>query len=157
MLYTAGLDSTLRIDTELQQPTDLATAIALAKRFSLVNTHNNKTEPSTIDHSHIEISLHAVTGITTSQTMQEKLTINGRDFLTLLDSSSTHNFIDSETAQALNLNRTEAPDNITVAVANENRIRNVGIFNNLTVQIGTEIFTVDYYSIKSSWEDTILS
>jgi predicted aspartyl protease len=38
--------------------------------------------------------------------MQVQITINGRDFLTLLDSGSTHNFIDSETTAALNLNRT---------------------------------------------------
>jgi predicted aspartyl protease len=51
--------------------------------------------------------------------MQVQLTINGHDFLALLDSGSTRNFIDSETAEALHLNRLEAPDNITIVVAND--------------------------------------
>jgi hypothetical protein len=59
--------------------------------------------------------------------MQVQITFNGHDFLTLLNSGSTHNFIDSEAAAALNLNRTEALDNITIAVANDNRISNAGI------------------------------
>jgi predicted aspartyl protease len=128
MLYIVGLAPTLRINIELRQPTNLETTIiALVKRFYLTNTKIETSTPSTTKHSHIEISLHAVIGITTSQTMQVQITINGRDFLTLLDSGSTHNFIDSETAAALNLNRTEALDNITVAVANDNKISNAGI------------------------------
>jgi predicted aspartyl protease len=119
---------TLSIDTELQQPTNLETTItALVKRFYLTNTKIETSTPSTTEHSHIEISLHEVIGITTSQTMQVQITINGRGFLTLLDSGSTHNFIDLEAAATLNLNRTEALDNITVAVANDNRISNAGI------------------------------
>lgn len=81
----------------------------------------------------MQISLHAVTGITTSQTMQVQLSINGHDFLALLDSGSTHNFIDSVTAADLQLHRTDAPNSITVTVANGDRISNMGIYKNLTV------------------------
>jgi hypothetical protein len=67
MLYIVGLAPTLRIDTELQQPTNLETTIiALVKRFYLTNTKIETSTPSTTEHSHIEISLHEVIGITTS-------------------------------------------------------------------------------------------
>lgn len=75
--------------------------------------------------------------------MQAQLSIRGRDFLDLLDSGSMHNFIDSDIADTLQLNQLAAPCTITVAVANGERISNVGIFNNLTVQIETEIFNIN--------------
>ena len=132
VLYAAGLTSTLRINTELQQPPDQEITIALAQRFHQATTQTNIPVESPIEHPDIRVSLHAVTGITTSQTMQVQLTINCLDFLTLLDSGSTRNFIDSETVEALHLNRLEAPNNFTI-VANGSRISNVGILNNLTV------------------------
>jgi predicted aspartyl protease len=65
--------------------------------------------------------------------MLVQLSINGRDFLALLDLGSTHNFIDSDTTVDLNLQRTSAPNSLKVAVANGYQISNVGIYNNLAV------------------------
>ena len=88
--------------------------------------------------------------------MQVQLSINGYDFLTLLDSGSTHNFIDSDTTVDLNLQCTSAPNSLKVEVANGDQISNVGIYNNLPVQIDTESFIIDYYSIKLGGYDFVL-
>ena len=103
MLYTAGLASTLQIDIQLQQSPDLETAMALARKFQPTTPPQQSVQHKQPDDQDIQISLNAVTGITTSQTMQDQLSINGRDFLALLDSGSTHNFIDSDTAADLSL------------------------------------------------------
>jgi predicted aspartyl protease len=156
MLYTAGLASTLQIDLQLQQPLDLESAIAMARKFYL-SAKQKELSPSVYNESlDIQISVNAVTGITTSQSMQVQLSINNRDFLALLDSGSTHNFIDSNTADTLQLPRTRAPNSLSVTVANGDRISNVGIYNNLTVQIDSEIFTIDCYSIKLGGYDFVL-
>ena len=136
MLYTAGLASTLEIDIQLQRPPDLEIAIALARKFQTSSTLQ-KSDQHHQDELDIQISLSAVTGITTSQTMQVQLSINGRDFLALLDSGSTHNFIDSDTAVDLNLQRVSAPNSLKLAVTNGDQISNVGIYNDLAVQIDT--------------------
>jgi predicted aspartyl protease len=88
--------------------------------------------------------------------MQVQLSINGRDFLALLDSGSTHNFIDSDTADDLHLQRIEAPNSLRVTVANGDRISKVGVYNGLTVQIGIESFIIDCYGIKLGGYDFVL-
>jgi hypothetical protein len=93
MLYTIELASTLQIDIQLQQPPDLETTMALARKFQPTTPRQQSVQREQPDDQDIQISLNAVTGITTSQTMQVQLSINGRDFLALLDSGSTHNFI----------------------------------------------------------------
>jgi hypothetical protein len=86
MLYTAGLASTLEIDIQLQQPPDLETAIALAPKFLPPSRTQQSDQRQQQDDPDIQISLNAVTGITTRQTMQVQFSINGCDFLALLDS-----------------------------------------------------------------------
>lgn len=58
--------------------------------------------------------------------MQVQLSINDRDFLALLDYGSTHDFIDSDRVANLHLNWLVALGTLTVAVANGNRMNNVG-------------------------------
>lgn len=88
--------------------------------------------------------------------MQVQLSISGRNFLALLDSGSTHNFIDSDTAADLNLQRTPGPKSLKVAVANGDQISSVGVYNNLLVEIDTEFFTIDCYNIKLGGYDFVL-
>lgn len=59
--------------------------------------------------------------------MQVEISILGRSFLTLLDSGSTHNFINHATTIELQLQQVQDPRNTTVAVANGEQIKDVGI------------------------------
>jgi len=70
MLYTAGLASTLQIDIQLQQPPDMESAIAMARKFYISNKQKEFSHSLCNESHDIRISLNAVTGITTSQTMQ---------------------------------------------------------------------------------------
>jgi hypothetical protein len=49
------------------------------------------------------ISLHALTGISATNTMQLKITIVGTELLALVDSGSTHTFIDDQVVSRLGL------------------------------------------------------
>jgi hypothetical protein len=64
--------------------------------------------------------------------------------------------IDSNTAVDLNLPHTSAPNSLKVTVANGDQISNVGIYNNLPVQIDTESFIIDCYNIKLGGYDFVL-
>jgi predicted aspartyl protease len=88
--------------------------------------------------------------------MQVQLSLNGRDFLALIDSGSTHNFIDSAIAIDLNLQQTPIPHSIKVAVANGDQISNVGIYNSLLIWIDTEQFIIDCYNIQLGGYDFVL-
>ena len=156
MLYTAGLASTLQIDIQLQQPPDLESAIAMARKLYISCKRKEHSHSLQHEAQDIQISLNAVKGITTSQTMQVYISVNGRVYLALLDSGSTHNFIDSDTADDLQITWTNAPNSLSVTVANGDRISNVGIYNNLRVQIDTKIFNINGYNIKLGGYDFVL-
>jgi hypothetical protein len=49
------------------------------------------------------ISLHALTGISATNTMQLKITIASTELLALVDSGSTHTFIDDQVVHRLGL------------------------------------------------------
>lgn len=49
------------------------------------------------------IFLAAITGIRTEDTMQVYVTIGNEQFITLLDSGSTHNFVRGDVARCINL------------------------------------------------------
>ena len=54
------------------------------------------SEPDEATPGEPQISLHAIAGVRTSETMQMRLTIGGTSLLALLDFGSTHNFIAEE-------------------------------------------------------------
>lgn len=64
-----------------------------------------------------EISLHAITGIKNSQTMQLQILVNRHPMLGLVDSGSTHNFISESTAIRFGL-KVAQRNGFQVAVAN---------------------------------------
>jgi hypothetical protein len=59
-------------------------------------------EPTTFDHETSMIS-HAIAGIHTEDTMHLYITVGNEQFVALLDSKSTHNFIRSHVARHVGL------------------------------------------------------
>ncbi|XP_066349333.1 uncharacterized protein [Miscanthus floridulus] len=68
-----------------------------------------------------QISLHAIAGVRTSETMQMRLTMGDTSLLALLDSGSTHNFIAEEAAARASL-PSITQGQLRVTVANGERV-----------------------------------
>jgi predicted aspartyl protease len=79
----------------------------------------------------VEISLHALTGIVTEDTMHLPVSIATKQLRALVDSGSTHSFVVSTTAHRLSLELEPCPD-LTVSVTNGDRIPPMGFESKCT-------------------------
>lgn len=102
-----------------------------------------------------EISLLAVTGICTAQTMQVKVRIGDFEGIALFDSGSTHNFLNQDCVTTLNL-PVQPHSGLRVKVANSDRLECGGLCKNTPMSIAPSRFAVDFYIIPLSGFDVIL-
>jgi hypothetical protein len=103
------------------------------------------------------ISLHALTGIqsSTARTMQLKVMVNGATLTALLDSGSTHNFLDADIMARIGItfhDRLVLP----VAVANDDCLVSSGCCCGFPAQVGCEIFSVNCYGLQLGSFDIVL-
>ncbi|WVZ58424.1 hypothetical protein U9M48_008700 [Paspalum notatum var. saurae] len=98
-----------------------------SKGVFLLLLDEDATEEEEEAADELGISLHALTGIDTGETMQLCIQIGGADLLALVDSGSTHTFIDRDTTNRLHLHVTERPG-LTVMVVNGDRIPSAGLY-----------------------------
>jgi hypothetical protein len=84
------------------------------------------------------ISVHALTGVQprAGRTMQLRVAISGGHFPTLLDSESTHNFVDTEAAARAGVDLRGRID-LRVAVANGDHVTSSGCCRGLKIGIAT--------------------
>lgn len=101
------------------------------------------------------ISLHAIAGIRTSETMKVLITMGGATLHALLDSGSTHNFIAEDSVAATGL-LPQRRDSLSVTVANGDRVPCVGMFRSATFAIEQEHFTADFYVLPLAGYDIVL-
>jgi hypothetical protein len=92
------------------------------------------------------ISLHALTGIHSESTLQLEVHIMGKALTALLDTGSTHNFINQDTARALKLDYQPSPA-LQASVANGDKIMCCKLSNIISFTIGQEDFLMDAYAI----------
>jgi len=92
----------------------------------------------------IEISLNAITGIKTGDTMHLAASVAGTSMKALVDSGSTHSFIAETSARLLGAAIVPRPG-LSVGVANGDRMPCSGILPTTPVTIGTERFVIDLY------------
>jgi len=92
----------------------------------------------------VEISIHALTGIKTADTMHLATSVAGTSIRALVDSGSTHSFIAADTARRLGLQPAPRPG-LTVGVANGERVPSAGVCAAVPVTIGTEEFHIDLF------------
>jgi len=107
------------------------------------------------DDNDVNISLNALTGLASPITMHLGLTLQEHNVRALVDSGSTHCFIDSDTASRLGLRPRPRPG-MTIGVANGDRIPCEGLCAALPVQIGDEHFAIDFYIIPLSGYQVVL-
>jgi hypothetical protein len=104
-----------------------------------------------------KISLHAITGVRAKgfQTMKVYVSVGDAVAVALLDSGSSHNFIDIDMARRAGI--TIRPSSgLSVAVANRERIASLGKTTAQTVFIGGEPFHIDLYALPLGEYDMVL-
>ncbi|XP_066395761.1 uncharacterized protein [Miscanthus floridulus] len=112
-------------------------------------------EPATFDPETPMISLHAIAGIRTEDTMQLYITVGNEQFVALLDSGSKHNFIRGDVARRVGLQFQACPG-AGVIVANGDRVACRGLARDIGIRIADEMFTIDCYSIPIDSYDMVL-
>jgi len=101
------------------------------------------------------ISLHAIAGFTTNDTMKIRVRIGESELIALLDSGSTSNFISMEAAQNLGLYFHDSVG-ASVIVANGDRVVCRGLARDVATRIGSEFFTIECYAIPLDCFDMVL-
>jgi hypothetical protein len=102
------------------------------------------------------ISIHALTGIRPSfgKTMQIHILVNGVVLTALLDSGSTHNFVDTDVAAHAGIQLCGA-SGLRVAVANGDRVHNMGCYKDLRITVAGEPFDIDIYGLALGSFDVV--
>jgi hypothetical protein len=101
------------------------------------------------------ISLHDLTGLSSTNTMQLMITIAGTELRALVDSGSTHTFIHDAVVHSLGLDIVHQPG-LSVKVANGERLQSYGAYKATTITIQGESFVVDCYTLPLEGFDVIL-
>jgi hypothetical protein len=104
--------------------------------FTIEVIYDTNGEEAPGDPAEPTISLHALTGIQpwSKRTMQLRVSINDTVLLVLLDSGSTHNFVDTEAAARVGI-PLQGRLGIRNAVANGDHVDSSGCCHGLVVQM----------------------
>ncbi|XP_066340433.1 uncharacterized protein [Miscanthus floridulus] len=101
------------------------------------------------------ISLLAMAGVRSSETMQVHIQLGGASLLALLDSGSTHNFVSEEAAARTSL-RLQPRGNMKVTVANGERVPCPGVYRAVPFSIASEPFSTDFFALPLAGYDVVL-
>jgi hypothetical protein len=103
----------------------------------------------------MEVSLHAITGVSTYNTMQLAVWVAHHTISALVDSDSTPCFIAPATTQHLRW-QPQPCHGMTVGVSNGDRISCVGFCPGASVCISQEEFSIDFYIISLAGYEMVL-
>lgn len=101
------------------------------------------------------VSLHALAGVCTPNTMQVAVSIHGHKLTALMDTGSTHNFINADVAATVGLLFTDYPA-IRVAVANGDKVPCFGRAPDVDMSVGPDVFPITCYAIPLGGYDLVL-
>jgi hypothetical protein len=110
------------------------------KRLFIIEVVSDPTDPTILLHALIGMQPHA------SKTMQLWVQIDDATIMVLLDSSSTHNFLDTAIAEHIGL-APQAATGFCVAVASGDRLDCSGCYTNLDIDITGEPFSIMCYGL----------
>jgi hypothetical protein len=108
-----------------------------------------------VDDAGIEISLNALSGLSTGQTMRLGVAMRKHALITLVDSGSTHCFMAEHVVRCLDL-RPVPTAGMTVGVANGERMPCVGVCPMLSFTIHDEVFCMDFFVIALEGYEVVL-
>lgn len=114
------------------------------------------------------ISLNAITGSVTSRTMRIKGRVSNQEVVILIDSGSTHNFVDPAVVRRAQL-PIDPRHRLTVTVANGEKMISEGGLCNVKLKLQGHVFTMEAYVLvlggcdmvfwgpmaKNSWENIL--
>jgi hypothetical protein len=115
----------------------------------------NITPPSDPPEVEIVISLNALTGFSTPQTLKLISYIKHRKVIILVDSGSTHNFIHFHSAQETHC-YIHAVNNFQIIIANGGSMKCGGICENVHLQIGDYHLKYHMFAIDMGICDIVL-
>jgi len=121
--------------------------------FFLELSEVNDAEDTAADDPHI--SLLAMAGVRTPETMQVRVQMGGTTLLALLDSGSTHNFVSEEAAARTSL-QLQSRGSMKVTVANGNRVPYPGAYRAVPFSINGDRFTTDFFALPLAGYDVVL-
>jgi hypothetical protein len=101
------------------------------------------------------VSLYAIAGIQTENAMHLPVSIHGHRLVALLDSGSTHNFIDADLMRHLRLSIAPHPT-MRILVVNGDRVPCEGVAHDVALAIGTKEFSISCFDINLGDFDVIL-
>jgi hypothetical protein len=87
----------------------------------LLDVSDDEHHDDDIIDNEAKISLHALSGANTAETMRLPLSVQDQALITMIDSNSTHYFMVARVARRLNLTPT-TKDGMTMGVANGERL-----------------------------------
>ena len=120
-----------------------------------MDMEDDEADPNSDTDGSPEVSIHAMTGISTGNTMLLDITVSQEPLVALIDSGSTHCFMSTTTAERLGLQPTPRPG-LTVGVANGERVASTGVCPNTAFSIAGEDFCVDIYVIPLAGYELVL-
>ncbi|KAL9670928.1 hypothetical protein QQ045_008491 [Rhodiola kirilowii] len=110
---------------------------------------------TTEDTEHPNISFNALQGRFATSTLHIQGWINGMNLTVLVDSGSTHNFVQTRIAKHLQL-PIEPTANLNVTVGNGEALRCNGACANVPLQMGDHMFEVDLYLLPIFGAEVVL-
>jgi hypothetical protein len=117
------------------------------KQLFIIEVVDEETEGLPPGDGEPTISIHALTGIQprTSRTMVILVSVNGAHLIALLDSGSTHNFIDNTAASRVGVTLAGL-SGLRITVANNDKLVSFGCCRNMAMMVH-EQFQVDCYDL----------
>lgn len=112
-------------------------------------------DEETSETDEAEITLQALTGWDTPQTLRTSVKTSGQNLVALIDSGSTHNFISEKVANRLNLQVSPTKE-FKVQVADGHPLRCDGVYRAVTTVIESLTFAVDLYVLPLTGLDVVL-
>ena len=139
-----------------------------SKAQLLIFDSESKTEEATYDESSIEeqrtvpetnvepqITYYALTGWAAPQTMRVKARIGSQEIVVLIDSRSTHNFINTKLANMLRL-AAKPTTAFSVRVANGDKLIRYEKFENVSILVQEIPFSLTVYSLPITGLEIVL-
>ncbi|XP_058111277.1 uncharacterized protein LOC131254302 [Magnolia sinica] len=118
-------------------------------------THERQAEENQEEPLEPEITLHALTGWSVPKTMRVAAKIGSHEIIVLVDSGSTHNFISERLANELRL-PVVPTERFTVRVANGDKLKCQGRFEEVRVDLQGTLFSLTLYSLPLTGLDLVL-